>query len=203
MRRLKMLVLMVGVLSLLVGNVKPAAAQAADVDVEAVAFGHTNPTTDGPLLDRTVGSSSFTGVVIQAAVGCDTAGDQFVAANLLSASDVEFSSDDDITDGFGTIDSNNTFEDTNAVHLPSGNEGNVNVTIEDGEFERIAGVVTVRLDLEVRAEIDPNGNPGSGDEVLTCEADVSVEIVFELVPDPETPETPTAGFLLVGAGARV
>lgn len=196
MRRVSMFVAFCAVTALLLGVASPAQAQLPG-RVDALIAGQTIPPAGSPGpsgTDRTSGSSTFSQVQISAVIDC---GGNVTVANVAQGANqvLNFTSDDDVTDGFGEIQATGAaeaFVDLNAnevgVDLASG--ADVTVDVEGGRFHRIAGVVEVDLVIDVTVERD-----GGGRCVLD---DHELKVVLELLPN--TDANLTSGFILVGAG---
>lgn len=212
-----MLVVLVGLLG------APGTAGAQDPDppfrFEALVVGRTLENQDIPTMGRASngGTGEFEDTQINFVFDCRLPNGQeewaFGTVKQPGGHKVRFEADDDLTDGFGRIhstDDSRQFEDLDAVEFRVGELGltpaNVRIRLDPdpndpqghaGRFHRLGNVVRVHLTLDIRLERDPDGIPGTGDEVEQCHVTrLPIRIKFIIVPSPDT--TPTTGFLLVG-----
>lgn len=202
MRRFRIPFILATLAALIVGPAaNTAGAQNPPARLEAFVTGQTLggdpgvPTTPGV---RVTGSGEFTDVLIPLVFDC---GDEYFvgAAAQSPGHNVGFTTDDDLTDGFGEIIPTDDARAFRAVGVETRTAGDpsdalLEVRIEGGRYDRIVNVVRVTLRLDVRLVRVPGG------DVCHVE-DVPFRIEFVLAPNPPDDTNPTDdGFTLIGVG---
>jgi hypothetical protein len=196
MRRMRLIVLLLTVASLLVLPGQSASAEDPPrVDrLHALVTGTTDPvdTTHQLGVNRVSGESEFDELEIPGELECDDMEVVRFSVRQPPGHSVRFRADDDVTDGFGEVnptDDDRAFRDDNATAVRVGGlpaEAVVEIRILSGRFHRVLNYVDVDLRLDVRVV--------QGGVEICEDPDHEIRITFLIVaPDPDG-----QGFTLVG-----